>query len=66
MEEDKKKKKKLTLTVSSNKPINVSNYSVNKQKTSVIIEKRVSRKRNERRFYNKVVLVASELNRGSF
>ena len=53
MEEDKKKKKKLTLTVSSNKPINVSNYSVNKQKTSVIIEKRVSRKRNERRFYNR-------------
>ena len=45
MEENKKKKKKLTLTVTSKKPISVSNYTVNKQKTSVIIEKKFSRKK---------------------
>tara|TARA_Y100000590_G_scaffold197796_1_gene224659 strand:+ start:2396 stop:4651 length:2256 start_codon:yes stop_codon:yes gene_type:complete len=47
-----KKKKKLTLTVSS-KPQNVPHYSGGRQKTSVIIEKRSSRSRNERRFYNR-------------
>ena len=52
---DKKKttKKKLTLTVSSTKPINVSNFSQKSQKTSVIIEKKTSRTRGLRRFYGR-------------
>jgi len=53
MEEKKIKKKKLTLTISSKKPYNISNYSLGKQKTSVVIEKKVSRNKNNRRFYNR-------------
>ena len=52
MEEKKIKKKKLTLTVSSKKPHNIPFYKLDKQKTSVVIEKKVSRKRNERRFFD--------------
>ncbi len=48
--EEKKGKKKLTLKVSSKKPINVSQYSHNKNKTSVVIEKKVSRRWNEKKF----------------
>ena len=47
-----KKKKKLTLTVSS-KPQNISHYSVGRKKTSVVIEKKTSRTRGDRRFYNR-------------
>ena len=50
MEEKKIKKKKLTLSISSKKPHNFSNYSLGKQKTSVVIEKKVSRNKNNRRF----------------
>tara|TARA_Y100000590_G_scaffold360172_1_gene416325 strand:+ start:1824 stop:4088 length:2265 start_codon:yes stop_codon:yes gene_type:complete len=50
MEEKKINKKKLTLTVSSKKPINVSNYSKSRNKTSVVIEKKPSRIRNDRKF----------------
>ena len=39
--EEKKKKKKLTLTVSSGKPHSVPHYTQSKGKTSVVIEKRV-------------------------
>ena len=55
MEEEKKinKKKKLTLTISSNKPHSVPHYSYGKQKKSVVIEKRHSRKGNERKFYGR-------------
>ena len=44
MEEKKIKKKKLTLTVSSKKPHNIPFYKLDKQKTSVVIEKKGSRK----------------------
>ena len=55
MEEKKieKKKKKLTLTISSNKPHSVPHYTYGKQKKSVVIEKKHSRKRNERKFYGR-------------
>ena len=55
MEEKKieKKKKKLTLTISSNKPHSVPHYTYGKQKKSVVIEKRHSRKANERKFYGR-------------
>jgi len=46
------KKKKLTLTISTKKPYNVPNYTQGGQKKSVVIEKKVSRKRNERRFFD--------------
>ena len=54
MEEKKiNKKKKLTLTISSKKPHSVPHYTYGKQKKSVVIEKRHSRKGNERRFYGR-------------
>ena len=53
MEEKKMNKKKLTLTVSVKKPIDVSRYSQDKNKTSVVIEKKTFRRRNEKRFYNR-------------
>ncbi len=46
------KKKKLTLTIATKKPYNVPNYTQGGQKKSVVIEKKVSRKRNERRFFD--------------
>tara|TARA_B100001123_G_scaffold186788_1_gene213648 strand:+ start:970 stop:3228 length:2259 start_codon:yes stop_codon:yes gene_type:complete len=52
MEDNKTKKKKLTLTVSTKKSQHVPQYTLGKQKTSVVIEKKISRKRNERRFYD--------------
>ena len=53
MEEKKRKKKKLTLTASPKKSINVPYYTQNKQKTSVVIEKKISRKKHDRRFYTR-------------
>ena len=38
---DEKKKKKLTLTASPKKPVNVPLYIQDKKKTSVIVEKRI-------------------------
>ena len=51
--EEKKIKKKLTLTVSTKKPYNFTQQTQGKQKKSFIIEKTISRKRNERRFYDR-------------
>tara|TARA_B100001540_G_C15807377_1_gene642704 strand:+ start:981 stop:3215 length:2235 start_codon:yes stop_codon:yes gene_type:complete len=50
MEEKKTKKKKLTLSVSLKKPYDVSSYRQDKQKTSVVIEKKPQRKWGEKRF----------------
>ena len=50
MEEKKTKKKKLTLSVSSNKPHKVPNYTQSKGKTSVVIEKKASRRWGEKKF----------------
>ena len=51
MEEKKIKKKKLTLTVSTKKPYNIPHYKTFSQKKSVVIEKKISRKKNEKKFY---------------
>jgi len=53
MEEKKTKKKKLTLSVSSKKPHNVQHYGQRSGKTSVVIEKKVSRKWGEKKFQNR-------------
>ena len=50
---DEKKKKKLTLTASPKKPVNVPLYIQDRKKTSVIVEKRVPKNRNEKKFYNR-------------
>ena len=50
MEKKKIKKKKLTLSVSSNKPYNISNYVQSSGRTSVVIEKKPSRKWDEKKF----------------
>ncbi len=51
--EEKKKKKKLTLTASSKKPHSASYYPQSKGKTSVVIEKKPSRRWGEKRFQPK-------------
>ena len=51
MEEKKIKKKKLTLTVSPKKLSQFPNSSQFGRKTSVVIEKKITRARNEKRFY---------------
>ena len=48
--EEKKKKKKLTLSVSFNKPHNVPRYTQGRGKTSVVIEKKHSRRWGEKKF----------------
>ena len=53
MEENKTKKKKLTLSVSSKKSYEAPRYTHTKNKTSVVIEKKVSRKGIEKRFYSR-------------
>ena len=53
MEEKKIKKKKLTLSVSAKKSYEAPRYTHTKNKTSVVIEKKVSRRGTERKFYNK-------------
>ena len=52
--EEKKKKKKLTLTVSAKKTHRVPHYTQSKGKTSVIIEKKPTRRWNEKKFQPKV------------
>tara|TARA_Y100000590_G_scaffold128608_1_gene147039 strand:- start:1345 stop:3570 length:2226 start_codon:yes stop_codon:yes gene_type:complete len=47
---EEKKKKKLTLSVSSKTSHSVPNYVKNRQKTSVVIEKKSSRKWGEKKF----------------
>ena len=51
--EEKKKKKKLTLSVSSKKTHNFSNYGQSRGKTSVVIEKKAPRRWGERKFQQK-------------
>jgi len=51
--EEKKKKKKLTLTVSSGNPRSVPHYTQSKGKTSVVIEKKAPRRWSERKFQSK-------------
>ena len=46
---EEKKKKKLTLSVSSKTSHSVPNYVKNRQKTSVVIEKKSSRKWGEKK-----------------
>ena len=48
--EEKKKKKKLTLSVSSKKPHNLPHYAQSRGKTSVVIEKKPTRRWNEKKF----------------
>ena len=48
--EKKKIKKKLTISISSKKTHNVSHYAQNRQKTSVVIEKKAARKWGEKKF----------------
>ena len=56
MEEKKIKKKKLTLTVSTKKPYNIPHYKTFSQKKSVVIEKKISRKKMKRNFTDKLVV----------
>ena len=53
MEDKKIKKKKLTLTVSTTKTFNTSNFLPGSHKKSVVIEHKVPRKRNEQRYYDR-------------
>ena len=50
MEEKKIKKKKLTLSIGSRKPHSVPHYAQSKGKTSVVIEKKASRRWGEKKF----------------
>ena len=47
--EEKKTKKKLTLTISSTKPYNVPHYKRDKGKTSVVVEKKAPRRWGEKK-----------------
>jgi len=51
MEENKTKKKKLTLSISTKKPINVQNYTQKGGKKSVVIEKKFSRKKKRKKLF---------------
>ena len=53
MEENKIKKKKLTLSVSSKTLHNVPNYVKSRQKTSVLIEKKAPRRWGEKKFHSR-------------
>ena len=46
---ENKTKKKLTLTISSKKPFNAPSYTKGSHKKSVIIEKKISRKKGEKK-----------------
>ena len=50
---EKETKKKRTLTISSNKTHSISNYSSGSGKKSFVVEKKISRKKNDRGFFNK-------------
>jgi len=51
--EEKKIKKKLTLTISSNKTLSTPSYTPSSNKKSVVIEKKISRTRGTRKFYGR-------------
>ena len=50
MEEEQKKKKKLTLSGFSSKTHNAANYAQSRGKTSVVIEKKPQRRWGEKKF----------------
>ena len=50
MEEEKTKKKKLTISISSKKTHSATHYVQNRQKTSVVIEKKPARRWGEKKF----------------
>ena len=54
--EEKKQKKKQTLTISSKKTISPLQFTKNNQKKSFIIENKISRKKNDRKFSSKNVM----------
>ena len=60
--DNKTKKKKLKLSVSSKKPLSFSHQVKSDNRKSVVIEKKVTRRENDRRFYNR----NSNLNKSSF
>ena len=51
--EEKKGKKKQTLTISSTKSYSSPNYPKDSQKKSFVIEKKISGKKNDRRFFSR-------------
>ena len=53
MEDNKKKKKKLTLSISSKKSHDVLHYAQSRGKTSVIIEKKSPRSWGEKKFQSR-------------
>ena len=53
MEEKNQKKKKLTLSVSSKKTHNVTQYTQSRGKTSVVIEKRAPKRWGEKKFQSR-------------
>ena len=50
MEEKKIKKKKLTISIASKKTHSTAHYVQNRQKTSVVIEKKPARRWGEKKF----------------
>ena len=50
---EKKIKKKLTLTISSKKAFSTPTYTPGSNKKSVVVEKKISRTKSPRRFYNR-------------
>jgi len=52
---EKKKKKKLTLSVSSKTPHNIPNYVKSRQKTSVVIEKKPPRRWGEKKIQSRTI-----------
>ena len=54
---EEKKKKKLTLSVSSKTPYNVPNYVKSKQKTSVLIEKKLQENGVKGNFNREIIIL---------
>ena len=53
MDEKEIKKKKRTLTITSGKPHNVPNYVQSSHKKSFVVEKKISRKKTDKRFQHR-------------
>ena len=54
---EKEKKKKLTLTASPKKPLNIPKYYQDRKKTSVVIEKKGSPGRSEKRPLENMIII---------
>ena len=61
-----KKKKKLTISVSSKKTHNAPHYVQSRQKTSVVIEKKPTRKWGEKKFHQKDTNITKTKTTGNF